>query len=178
MRTVAGCFAVFRSVHRTLPYALRTLARCVAGLNLTPLRQCDVGMHSIYLLRRMQFAIDSPALLIAGLSRSYHGGRRPSEFSSDLRRGRSTAATTRLGSAPSYLLASVYCVADVPSRRRLRSASTEALIVRSTPLVTVGDTAFRVVYLLNSAEYESTWNKLPMAVRAYASHYSCLLSPA
>jgi len=36
------------------------------------------------------------------------------------------------GSAPSYLSTSIHCVADVPSCRRQRSASTETLVVHQT----------------------------------------------
>jgi len=48
------------------------------------------------------------------------------------------------GSAFTYLSASIHRVADVPSHRRLRLASTEALIIRLTRLVPVGNHLFPV----------------------------------
>jgi len=47
-------------------------------------------------------------------------------------------------SALRYLSADFILVADAPSRRRLRSTSSNDLIVRPSPLVTVGDYAFPV----------------------------------
>jgi len=48
------------------------------------------------------------------------------------------------GSAPPYLASSFTCVADVPHRRRLRSASTEQLDVLTCCRSTVGGHAFPV----------------------------------
>ena len=48
------------------------------------------------------------------------------------------------GTAPRYLSANFIRVADVPARRRLRSSTTNSLIVRPTRLVTVGDRTFPV----------------------------------
>jgi len=48
------------------------------------------------------------------------------------------------GLAPSYLANDLQCVADLDSRRRLRSSSTSALVDPSTRLSTVGDRAFPV----------------------------------
>jgi hypothetical protein len=46
---------------------------------------------------------------------------------------------------PHYLSANFIWVADVPAHRRVRSSTTDSLIVRRTRLVTVGDRAFSVV---------------------------------
>ena len=56
------------------------------------------------------------------------------------------------GLAPSYLAKGLLCVADVDFRRRLRSASTSALIV-PTPRLAVVDRAFYVAAV-------RTWNSL------------------
>ena len=45
-------------------------------------------------------------------------------------------------------------MADVPTRRRLRSASSDALLVRPTQFVTIGDRAFPVAAA-------KLWNELP-----------------
>jgi hypothetical protein len=47
--------------------------------------------------------------------------------------------------APHYLSAQLTRVADMPSRRRLRSSATGALLNRPTRLIIVGDRAFSVV---------------------------------
>ena len=49
-----------------------------------------------------------------------------------------------IGSAPAYLASSFTCVADMPHRRRLRSASTEQLDVPTCRRSTVGGRAFPV----------------------------------
>ena len=61
------------------------------------------------------------------------------------------------GLAPSYLTDDVCRVADVESRRRLRSASTSALIVPQTRRSTLGDRAFPVAAA-------RVWNRLPTYV--------------
>ena len=48
------------------------------------------------------------------------------------------------GQAPQYMINEFRSVADMESRRRLRSASTAALIVPQTEHVTIGDRAFPV----------------------------------
>jgi len=53
-------------------------------------------------------------------------------------------------------------VAVIPSRRRLRSSATDALLVRSTRFVTVGDWAFPVAAA-------TLWNELPGDVTASLS---------
>ena len=63
--------------------------------------------------------------------------------------------------ATRYLSAQLTRVADIPSRRRLRSSATDALLVRPTWLVTVGDRAFPVAAA-------KLWNKLP-SVTAFQS---------
>ena len=72
------------------------------------------------------------------------------------------------GLAPSYLPDSFLRVTDVESRRRLRSASTDELIITSMRLSTVGarpvvgDRAFHVAAA-------RTWNSLPLHVTSAPS---------
>jgi len=61
--------------------------------------------------------------------------------------------------SPRNLFSQLTRVADIPSCRRLRSSATDALLVNSTRLVTVGDRAFPVAAA-------KPWNKLPGAVTA------------
>ena len=63
------------------------------------------------------------------------------------------------GQAPSYLAAELHRVSDVDSRRRLRSASSAALIVRPTLRSSIGDRSFLVAAA-------RTWNSLPPSVTA------------
>jgi len=65
-------------------------------------------------------------------------------------------------SAARYLSAQLTHVADIPSRRHLRSSATDALLVRPMHLVTVGDRAFPVAAV-------KLWNKLPGDVTASQS---------
>ena len=61
------------------------------------------------------------------------------------------------GSAPPYLASSFTCVADMPHRRRLRSASTEQLDVPTCRRSTIGGRAF-------PAAGAKVWNGLPSDV--------------
>jgi len=56
--------------------------------------------------------------------------------------------------APAYLSNVIRCVADISSRRRLRSSSTSALVVPAMCRSTVGDRAFHVAT-------SRIWNRLP-----------------
>jgi len=66
------------------------------------------------------------------------------------------------GSAPPYLASSFTCVADMPHRRRLRSASTEQLDVPSCRRSTIGGRAFPVAGA-------KVWNGLPSDVTSASS---------
>ena len=66
------------------------------------------------------------------------------------------------GSAPPYLASSFTCVADMPHRRRLRSASTEQLDVPTCRRSTVGGRAFPVAGA-------NVWNGLPSDVTSASS---------
>ena len=64
--------------------------------------------------------------------------------------------------APPYLADDLHRVADVDSRRRLRSASTAALVVPATAHSTIGDRAFPVAAA-------QAWNSLPPSVTSSPS---------
>jgi len=66
------------------------------------------------------------------------------------------------GSAPPYLASSFTCVADMPHRRRLRSASTEQDDVPTCRGSTIGGRAFPVVGA-------KVWNGLPSDVTSASS---------
>ena len=66
------------------------------------------------------------------------------------------------GSAPPYLASSFTCVADMPHRRRLRSASTEQLDVPTCRRSTIGGRAFPVAGA-------KVWNGLPSDVTSASS---------
>ena len=61
------------------------------------------------------------------------------------------------GQAPAYISSDIQRVADVESRRRLRSSSTAALLIRPTRHKTIGDRVFPVAAA-------RAWNSLPPAV--------------
>jgi len=61
------------------------------------------------------------------------------------------------GLAAAYLADILHPVTDLPGRRRLRSASTSAVVVPSTRFRTIGDSAF-------PAAASRTWNSLPQEV--------------
>jgi hypothetical protein len=65
--------------------------------------------------------------------------------------------------APRYLSSALHLVADVDTRRRLRSsADTQLLVTPRSRLVTAGDRSFKVAG-------PRIWNSLPSAVRAAPS---------
>ena len=64
--------------------------------------------------------------------------------------------------SPPYLASSFTCVADMPHRRRLRSASTEQLDVPTSRRSTIGGRAFPVAGA-------KVWNGLPSEVTSASS---------
>jgi hypothetical protein len=162
-RTVAGCFAVLRqirSIRRSLPpTVLQTL---VVSLVLSRLDYGNAVLVGIpaYLLRRMQSVLNAAARSIAGLPRSAHistslAGLHWLRAAERVKFKLATLTYRCLhGTAPRYLTADFSRVANLPYRRHLRSGSSDALLVRPTRLVTVGDRAFSVAAA-------KLWNGLP-----------------
>jgi hypothetical protein len=171
-RTTAGCFAALRqirSVRRSLPTAaIQTL---VVSLVLSKLDYGNASLAGIpaNLLCRFQSVLNAAARTITGLPRSAH-------ISTTLAGLHWLRAAERIefklatlmfrclhGTAPRYLSADFIRVADVPARRRLRSSTTNSVIVRQTRLVTVGDRAFPVAGA-------NLWNTLPVDITSSDSH--------
>jgi hypothetical protein len=170
-RTVSRCFAALRqlrSIRSHVPTAIfRSL---VVSLVLTRLDYGNsvlVGL-SANLLRRLQSVQNAAARLIYKLRRSDHitdvlvnlhwlRVAKRVEF-------KVAVLTFRAlhGCAPSYLTSLFTRVADMPSRRALRSASSSGLLVPFTRLRTVGSRAFSVAGT-------TIWNNLPANITVVES---------
>ena len=133
--TVAGCFAVLRqirSIRRSLPpTALQTL---VVSLMLSRLDYGNSALLNIpaYILRRLPSVLNAAARSIAGLPRSAHMFYISLACLQWLRaaaRVKFKLATLTYsclhGTAPCYLSDLLRRLADVPTRRRLRSSSSD-----------------------------------------------------
>ena len=165
-RTVSACFASMRqirSIRRSVSQSvLRTL---ISALVLTRL---DYGCATLAglpasSLDRLQSVLNAAARLtlsarkhdhVTPLLRELHWLRVPERISFKL----ATLVYRCLhGQAPRYLADELRLVADIPSRRRLRSASSPALVVPTTRRRTIGDRAFPVAAA-------RVWNSLPSDV--------------
>jgi hypothetical protein len=162
-KTVAGCFAVLRqlrSVRRSVPTTVyQTL---VTALVLPKLDYGNATLAGLpaYQHGRLQSVLNAAARSIAGLRRSdhitdtlasFHWLRVPERIIFKI-----AVLTYRAlhGLAPGYLSSDLRRIADIPARRRLRSAATNRLDVRRARLKTVGDRAFAVAG-------PQIWNSLP-----------------
>jgi len=170
-RTVAGCFAVLRqlrSVRRSVPSSVfQTL---IVSLVLTKLDFGNATLSGLptNLLNRLQSVLNAAARSIAGLRRSdhvtdtlasFHWLRAPERINFKL----AVLVYRALhGTAPRYLSDFLRRVADLPSRCRLRSATSNQLDVRPSRLVTVGDRSFGSVG-------PKLWNSLPDDITSASS---------
>ena len=170
-RTVSSCFAVLRqirSIRRSVsPSVVQSL---IVSLVLSRL---DYGSATLAglpacLLDRLQSVLNAAARLIYGsrkydhvtpLLRDLHWLRVPERITFRLA---VLAYRCQNGLAPPYLADELHRVADVESRRRLRSASTAALVVPVTAHTTIGDRAFPVAAA-------RAWNGLPPSVTSSPS---------
>lgn len=167
-RTVSSCFAVLRqlrSIRRSVtPEVMRTL---VVSLVLSRLDYGNATLAGLPAnqLNRLQSVMNAAARLvysarkhehITPLLRDLHWLRVPRRIEFKL-----AVLVYRClhGLAPSYLSAELQRVSDITSRRRLRSASTTALVVPPTRHSTLGDRAFGVAAT-------RVWNALPANVTA------------
>ena len=170
-RTVSSCFAVLRQ--------LRSIRRSVSRPVMTSLivslflPRLDYGSATLaglpnILLNRLQSVLNAAARLvycarrnnhITPLLRDLHWLRVPERIAFRLAvlvyRCQHDIGTL-------YLAAELHRVADVESRRRLRSASTTALVVPQTSRPTIGDRAFQVAAA-------HVWNSLPQSVTSSPS---------
>jgi hypothetical protein len=165
-KTVSACFAALRqirSIRRSVPR--RVLLSLVASLVLTRLDYGNATLAGLpgYLLDRLQSVLNAAARLVCSarkydhitpLLRDLHWLRSPQRIEYKL-----AVLVYRClhGTAPSYLAAGLHRVADMDGRRRLRSASTLALVVPPTRRSTIGDRAFPVAAA-------RVWNGLPSNV--------------
>ena len=164
---VKSCFAALRrirSVRRSLSrHALLTLIRSLVVSKVDYCNALLVGVSG-HLLSQLQSVFNAAA-------RIYFSARRSDHVTPLLRDLHWLRVPQRIqfrlcvlvyrcldGTAPSYLAETLHRVADVPSRGRLRSASTSQLLVPRTRRATIGDRAFPVA----AARY---WNSLPSDVR-------------
>ena len=170
-KTVASCFAslrLIRSLRRSVSDAvLKTL---VVALVLTRLDYGNAILSGspAYPLSRLQSVLNGAARLIYRSARCEHTTPLlidlhwlsvPERIKYKL----STLVFRCLhGIGPSYLATELHSVSGLECRRRLRSATTAALIVPRTRLVTVGDRAFPVAAA-------RAWNSLPADIQRSSS---------
>ena len=155
-RTVSRCFAVLRQL-RQIRHSVPTdtFQTLVVSLVLTRLDYGNSVLAGlpVYLVRRLQSVMNAAARLIYHLRRSDHISdalacidwlRVPEriEFKIALLTYK-VVHGPRNGIAPGYL-GPFTCVADLPSRRSLRSVGTNRLVVPPSRLSTVGGRAFAV----------------------------------
>ena len=170
-KTVSNCFAALRqirSIRSSIPQqAVKSL---VVSLVLSRL---DYGCATLaglpaYLIDRLQSVLNAAARLIylsrrydhvTPLLRSLHWLKMSQRIEYKLA---VLAYRCLNGQSPSYLSDGLRRVADFDGRRRLRSASTQALVVPSTRLSTIGDRAFPVAAA-------RVWNSLPAHVSSSPS---------
>lgn len=170
-RTVSGCFAVLRqlrSIRRSVNR--QVLLSLVVSLVLTRL---DYGSATLAglpdnLLDRLQSVLNAAARLVNSARKFDH----VTPLLRDLHwlpvRERITFRLAVLAyrcqhdMAPPYLATSLHRVADVESRRRLRSAATPALVVPQSAHSTIGDRAFPVAAA-------RAWNSLSPSVTSAPS---------
>ena len=170
-KVVAGCFATLRqlrSVRRSL--SQESFTRLVVALVLTRLDYCNGVLAGLPAgqLNRLQSVLHAAARLI-------YGARRRDHVTPLLRQLHWLSVPERVefklcvlvyrclhGLGPAYLSRELKSVSDVPSRQRLRSASSTALMIPATRRSTLGDRAFPVA----AARF---WNALPRDISTATS---------
>jgi len=164
-RTVSGCFAVLRqirSIRRSVSVSVFT--SLVVSLVMPRLHYGNATLAGLpeYQHRRLQSVLNAAARLIYRKSRCQHVTPLLRELHWLRSKERVDFKLAVLifrclhGLAPRYLSDDIRRVADT-NRRLLRSASSGALSVRPTRLVTMGDRAFPVAG-------SRLWNNLPFEV--------------
>lgn len=170
-RTVSNCFAVLRQIRSIRRSVTRPVLKAlVAALVLTKLDYGSVTLAGIPAtqLNRLQSVLHAAARLVfhrrkfdhvTPSLRELHWLRVPERITFRLA---TLAYKCQHGSAPHYLAAQLQRVADMESRRRLRSAASAALFVPRTAHPTIGDRAFSVAAA-------HAWNSLPLSVQSAES---------
>jgi hypothetical protein len=159
---------LLRSVRRSL--SRDSLIRLVVALVLTRLDYCNAllaGLPAVQ-LNRLQSVINAAARLVCSarwndhvtpLLRHLHWLKIPERIEYKLC---VLAYRCLNGTGPDYLARDLRRVADLPSRQRLRSASTAELVVPATRRKTLGDRSFPVAAA-------RAWNALPSALTSSPS---------
>jgi len=162
-RTVSRCFAMLRqlrSIRRSVStFTMQTL---VVSLVLSRLEYGNATLLGlpIYFQRRLESVLNASSTLIYDLRRSDHITDALASLHWLRELEHITYKTTLLtfcalrGEAPQYLSEKLVRVADISSRRRLRSSSTSQLMVPRYRLSTVGSRSFSVAG-------PTIWNRLP-----------------
>ena len=157
-RTVSNCFAVLRQIRSIRRSVTRPVLQSLVVLLV--MHRLDYGNAT---LSWLQSLLNGAARLVfstrkqesvSPLLRDLHWLRKPQLIDFKL-----AALTYRClhSTAPPYLADELCRVADVDSRRRLRSASTSTIIVPPMRHFTIGDRAF-------PAAASRVWNSLPSSV--------------
>jgi len=145
---------------------------CVIGTDKARLRQRDAYWPA-------SLSVSSAAVGLNDAARLIYRRRRFDHFTSLLRELHWLKSSERVayklavtyrclhGLAPSYLAQSVRRVAEL-DRRRLRSSSSDDVIIPATRLVTVGDRGF-------TASGSRLWNSLPPDIRSAQTLHACFL---
>ena len=165
-KTVASCFTTLRQL-RTVRRSLsrESFTRLVVALVLPRLDYCNgvlAGLPASQ-LNRLQSVLNTAARLIyrcrrrdhvTPLLQQLHWLRVPERIDYKL-----CVLVFRClhGLGPAYLSSDFRQVSDIPTRQRLRSASTAALVIPATRRMTLGDRAFPVAAA-------RAWNALPDAI--------------
>ena len=169
-KIVSSCFATLRQLRSISRSVSRTvLQSLVASLVLSRLDYGNATLAGLprYLMDRLQSVLNAAARVIYSarkydhvtpLLQELHWLRAPQGIEYKLA---VLAYRCLHGTAPTYLADGFTRVADVPSRRHLRSASTAALVVPATRL-NLGDRAFHVAAA-------RIWNELPADVTSSPS---------
>jgi len=136
-----------------LDYGCATLAGCPAAAVLLSKQQSvmNAAERLVYSARKFEH--------VTPLLRELHWLRMPDRITFRLA---VYAYRCQHGLAPPYLATDIRRIADVDSRRRLRSGSSAQLLVTSTEHATNGDRAFPVVAA-------RAWNSLPPYVTSSPS---------
>ena len=171
MKTVSSCFAALRQIRSIRQFVpKRVLESLVVSLVLTRLDYGNAVLAGLpgNLLDRLQSVMNAAARLVCSARKCDH----VTPLLCDLHwlriRQRIEYKLAVLvyrclhGTAPSYLVAGLHRVADIESRRRLRSASTSALNIQPARHSTIGDRAFPVAAA-------RVWNGLPSNVTQSSS---------
>jgi len=168
MKTVSNSVAALRQIHSVRRSVTRpVLLSLVTSLVISRLVATLAGLP-VYLSNRLQSVLNAAARLVysarkydhvTSLLQELHWLRVPQRIDYKL-----AVLTFRYlhGQAPSYLTGSLLRTADVESRRHLRSAMTNLLVVLTTRCSTIGDRSFAPVA-------PRIWNSLPSRVTSSLS---------